>query len=160
MFVLVKKNCSQVCVQVLIIDHNGDKFILHTDLGIEYDGYKYTVLQTKKIEAQLSQQFSIRHIGDALVFVSNRYGFWVIWNQQGNSKIGVSQKLIGKVDGLCGYYSGNPEDDKRKPDGTVAKNTMEFGDSWARDARKESCEAKVCPAHVQKKAWEICNKVT
>lgn len=156
----MKKNCTEHCSQELIIDHNGDTFVLHTDLGIEYDGYKYTVLQTKKIEAQLSQQFSIRHVGDALVFVSNRYGFWAIWNRQGNAKIGVSQKLVGKVDGLCGYFSGDSRDDKRKPDGTVAKSTVEFGDSWAQTDRQVlDCDAKVCPEHVQKKAWDICNTV-
>lgn len=57
-----------------------------------------------------------------------RYGFWIIWNKLANVKFGVVHKLVHKVDGLCGYFNDQPEDDKRKPDGSLAKTTADFGD--------------------------------
>lgn len=155
---LVKKNCRKVCLYDLAINHDEHEFILHPDLSIEYDGYKYTVEQTKKISSR-SNFFAITRLGDTLIFVSNKYGFWIIWEDQGNVKIGVSRKLLNKVDGLCGYFNDYPGDDKRKPNGAPAKTTADFGDSWAEVDRPAICEAKTCPLHIQNKAWEICNLV-
>lgn len=65
-----------------------------------------------------------------------------------------------KVDGLCGYFNDNPDDDKRKPNGNPARTTVEFGDSWALPNDQPAvCEAKVCPLNIQNKAWEVCNRV-
>lgn len=80
-------------------------------------------------------------------------------DRQGNAKIGVVTKLLGKVDGLCGYYNEFGRDDKRKPDGSLARTTAEFGDSWTANDQPIDCEVKICPLVVQNKAWEICNKV-
>ena len=154
----MEKKCETSCTQDLIIDHQGHILLLRSDLTVEYDGFKYTVDQTKKIGSQ-SQSFAISRIGDTLLFVSNRYGFWVVWDKQGNAKIGVSSKLRGKVDGLCGYYNDNPKDDKRKPDGSAARTTVEFGDNWSRSEKSAHCEVRTCPVQIQNKALEICNKV-
>lgn len=62
------------------------------------------------------------------VYSPFRYGFWIVWNKLGNLRFGVVHKLVHKVDGLCGYFSDDPEDDKRKPDGSLARTTAEFGD--------------------------------
>lgn len=132
--------------------------MLHPDLTVEYDGYTYTIEQTKKIGSQ-AQFFSLSLVGNTLLFASNRFGFWVMFDKQGNAKIGVVEKLLGKVDGLCGYYNEIGGDDKRKPDGSPARTTIEFGDSWASNDQPIICEAKTCPLLVQNKAWEICNKV-
>lgn len=32
--------------------------------------------------------------------------------------------------GLCGDYNGSPDDDFIKPDGTLAANVNDFGNSW------------------------------
>lgn len=80
-------------------------------------------------------------------------------DRQGNAKIGVVSKLLDRVDGLCGYYNEMRRDDKRKPDGSLARTTAEFGDSWAANDQSVNCEVKICPLIIQNKAWEICNKV-
>lgn len=127
-------------------------------MSVEFDGYKYSISQTKKIGSN-SHFFSISRLGNTLLFVSEQYGFWVIWDKQGNIKLGVSSKLLKKVDGLCGYYNGKPDDDKRKPDGTEARTTAEFGDSWLQNEGKMQCDAGGCPPEIQNKAWDMCNQV-
>lgn len=156
--ILVKKVCHKTCTRDLVINHDEHVFVFHPDLTVEYDGFRYTVDQTKKIGSQ-NQFFSITRLGDMLLYVSNRYGFWVMWDKQGNVKIGVTKKLITKVDGLCGYYNNKPNDDKRKPDGNLAKTTPEFGDSWALADQPSICETKACPIYIQNKAWDMCNQV-
>lgn len=58
------------------------------------------------------------------------------------------------VNGLCGLFDFNKDNDKSKPDGTVTSNTQEFGDSW--NAGNELCKARMCPKHVLTKAKDIC----
>ncbi|RZC42307.1 hemocytin, partial [Asbolus verrucosus] len=150
----LKKNCTELCLRDLVIHHQDHLVVLHPDLTVKYDDFQYTVDQTKQIGSQ-TQAFFISRLGNILLFVSNRYGFWIIWNKQGDVKLGVVDKLTNQVDGLCGYFNGKPEDDKRKPNGTLARTTVEFGDSWLADT-SEVCETKTCPLHLQNKALEIC----
>uniref|UniRef100_A0AAR5PSZ2 F5/8 type C domain-containing protein n=1 Tax=Dendroctonus ponderosae TaxID=77166 RepID=A0AAR5PSZ2_DENPD len=157
--VALKKNCSRTCSRDLAIRHDQHEIILRADFSIKYDGYEYTIEQIKNIGAQ-NKGFSITHLGSILLFTSNRYGFWIVWTSEGNVKFGVVHKLANKVDGLCGYFNNNPEDDKRKPDGSQARTTADFGNSWALDKEQPVwCESRACPIHIQNKAWEICNKV-
>ncbi|KAJ3643777.1 hypothetical protein Zmor_026489 [Zophobas morio] len=153
--VALKKDCAETCWNDLIIHHQGEELVLHPNLTAEYDGFSYTVEQTKKIGSN-AKAFSISRLGNVLLFVSNRYGFWIIWDQEGNVKLGVTRKLVGQVDGLCGYFNENPDDDKRKPNGAVARTTVDFGDSWAYSDKSHICEPQVCPHDAQNKAWDIC----
>jgi hypothetical protein len=151
----VRKNCSEVCWRDLIIHHQDNLIVLHPNLTMEYDGFPYTVEQTKKI-ASYSRAFTVSRLGNTVLFVSNRYGFWVIWDKEGNVKLGVTRKLEDKVAGLCGYFNENPDDDKKKPDGSLARTTSEFGNSWEQADQGQICEPQACPLHIQDKAWKIC----
>lgn len=128
------------------------------DLMVDFNGYKYSVEQLQK--SPLATTFVISKIGDTIVFVSHLHGFWVKFNNFGDVELGVSQKYLFSVDGLCGYFNDMPEDDKRLPNGDPAPSTMEFGDSWKMPDRSlEECEPHVCPKHIQEQAWEMCNAV-
>lgn len=151
----MRKTCLENCWRDLVIHHQDHLFVLHPNLTAEYDGFSYTVEQTKKIGSN-TQAFALSRLGNTILFVSNRYGFWVIWDKEGNVKLGVTRKLVDKVDGLCGYFNEESSDDKKKPDGSLARTTVEFGDSWANVDQMQSCEPQVCPLHIQNKAWEIC----
>lgn len=155
----MKKICRKVCSRDLIIQHDLHKFVFHTDFSVEYDDYTYSLQQIIKL-SERQEDFSITLVGRTVLFTSGKYGFWVIWTQSGNAKIGVDQQLLEKVDGLCGYFDGDQEGDKRKPDGSLSKTTVDFGDSWALSHDQPSiCEAKTCPLKIQNEAWQMCNKV-
>ena len=83
-------------------------------------------------------------------------------DQHNDIKIGVSRKYFATVDGLCGYFNGIPEDDKRLPDGELAKNTIDFGESWLISTdidALEACQPHACPKHLQDIAWKMCNTI-
>lgn len=57
---------------------------------------------------------------------------------------------------MCGYFNENPDDDRRKPDGSLVLSTEDFGDSWAHKNNELLCRVRACPINLQNKAWEIC----
>ncbi|KAF5285691.1 hypothetical protein FQR65_LT13076 [Abscondita terminalis] len=154
--IILMKACDKICSRNLIINHDEHVFTLYPDFSIEFDGYKYTLEQSKKIGEQY-QFFNIMRLGDTLVFISNEFNFWVIWDLEANVKIGVARRLMGTVDGLCGFFNDYDKDDKRMPEGSVAKTTEEFGDSWAEDGGSAICEIKACSEELQTKSWQICS---
>lgn len=64
--------------------------------------------------------------------------------------------MKGYVNGLCGFYNGLSDDDKTRPDGELAKTTVEFGDSWRNPSAKE-CSDSICSIEIQEKALAACS---
>lgn len=157
-YITLEKQCDthgQRCTQILAVTLNERVIVLHSDLRVDIDEYKFTAEQIARLGGRLSG-VKLSRTGDKIVFVSYRYGFWVIWDSSANVKIGVTAKLIGRVDGLCGYYDGDIANDRRTPDGERAGGTIQFGNSWAMEGTPE-CDPHVCPRDVQEQAWTICN---
>ncbi|KAJ7304152.1 hypothetical protein JRQ81_011681 [Phrynocephalus forsythii] len=59
------------------------------------------------------------------------------WNSQVLVKI--SSSFSENVCGLCGNYNGDPADDFRTPDGSLALSPAEFGQSWKLDDGDKAC---------------------
>lgn len=154
----VQEKCTKLnnCERALIINLDEHEIILKGDLTVIFDGYNFTVDQTKQIDTD-QNAFKIARLGDKVLFISPKMGFWVIWDSQQTVKIGVSAQLHKQVDGLCGYFSSKKNDDKRMPDGTVTNSTKQFIGSWRQTENNIECKAKLCPAEIQHEAWEICN---
>lgn len=77
------------CQNELIV-HQDDQLIkVKPSLMIEYDNYEYTVEQTAKICFQ-KNSFDVAKLGDGLAIKSRRYNFTVLYNTDGDIKIGVS----------------------------------------------------------------------
>lgn len=74
------------CTRNLVVRHADELVTLLPDLSVEFNGYKYTVQQTKKIGAK-NKSFVVSRLGDTLLFVSNHYGFWIMWDKLGNVKV-------------------------------------------------------------------------
>lgn len=157
------KNCTYgnyICNKELKInDKKSDATItLYTDLTLNLDGYKYTVDQLRKSTYAKMKSFVVSKVGNTIVFVSHVHGFWVIFDEFGDVKIGVSAKHTKTVDGLCGYFNGKAVDDKRLPNGEEALSVIDFGDGWlSPDASQLHCEPHACPKELQDKAWDMCN---
>ena len=64
---------------------------------------------------------------------------------------------MNNVDGLCGFYNGDPKDDKTKPDGKLATSTTDYGKSWSTDG--DSCEPPKCSSSETSKAFQLCDMV-
>lgn len=158
-------NCSDgnfVCRrQVAIVDTSCDLVvILRTNLTISLDGYEFTVDQLQKSVYSQMNMFAVSKVGDSILFVFHTQGIWVRLDNDGDVKVGISSKYISHVDGLCGFYNEYRDDDKRLPNGTVVMSTVDFGDSWLRDASsKQKCVPHACSHTEQDLAWELCSKI-
>ncbi|XP_046389468.1 hemocytin isoform X2 [Ischnura elegans] len=147
------RDCSE-CPVYLVIAQDHHLVKLNNNLTVEYGPHTYKANQVKKIGAK-HKQFDMARVGDAIIFKS-LYGFWVYWDGKAAIKVGASQSLVNKVDGLCGFYNHDGKDDRRAPDGQQVRTSKEFGDSWFIEGHEE-CENRVCGSEMQAKAWEICS---
>jgi len=149
----------KVCHKVITIQDTeaGNELILLPHLKLKFNGFEFTVQQL--INSPICKaSFVVSQPGKTLLAVSTKYGFWVQLDDIGIVKVGISSKFKRTVDGLCGYYNGNPKDDKRSPEGEIIPNTEKFGDSWY-DKRipKDQCGDLKCSREMQAKALQLCN---
>ncbi|XP_012135564.1 hemolectin [Megachile rotundata] len=157
-YITLEKQCdtrSGQCTRVLAITLDDDVIVLYPDMHVDINEFSFTPNQVARLGDKFSS-FKISSIGDVTYVISNYYGFWVIWDSNSNVKLGVSTKLARKVDGLCGYFDGVLSNDRQLPDGSQARSTVEFGDSWMMEGVPE-CDPQVCPYDVQAESWKICN---
>jgi len=54
----------------------------------------------------------------------------IFWDRKAEASFVLDPINMGMVSGLLGNFNGNPDDDFTKPDGTLAKDAVEFGNSW------------------------------
>ncbi|XP_034481426.1 hemocytin [Drosophila innubila] len=149
----------KICHKVVTITDllAGNELVLLPQLKLKFNGFQFTVEQL--ITSPICKaSFVVSQPGKTLLAVSTKYGFWVQLDDIGILKVGISSKFIRTVDGLCGYYNGNPRDDKRTPDGQVLANTDKFGNSWY-DKRipLDQCGDQKCTRQLQAKALQLCN---
>ncbi|XP_044578140.1 hemocytin isoform X1 [Cotesia glomerata] len=160
-FITLEKHCdkrNQPCIQVLVINVDSNTILLYPDMHVDIDQYTFTPKQVNRLHDRRGT-FKISRIGNIIHFISTKYGFWVIWDQNSNIKIGITTMLAHHVDGLCGFFDGLMKNDRQKPDGSQAISSKDFGDSWVMDGTPE-CEHQNCPRYVLEEARNICNSVT
>lgn len=109
-----------------IDDH---EIVLQSDMYATVDGNPYQAEEMVHL-GDKNPDFKVVRVGNALRVESRKYPFWALLDSNSNIKIGVSEELSGRVNGLCGFMDGLPENDQQTPDGRLSKSTQEFGDSW------------------------------
>ncbi|KYO25622.1 hypothetical protein Y1Q_0013780 [Alligator mississippiensis] len=81
----------------------------------------------------------------AHVQVTTPLGVQLLFNGDHELLVRVSEKHRGSVCGLCGTYTGNPEDDFMRPDGVVVTDGNDFGASWRVPDADWPCNQTVPP---------------
>lgn len=158
--VIIKKNCpngrTPCSKQVIIIDKLAKyKLTLLQDMTVTLNGIKYTMDQ---LGTQDDFIVKLSKVGDTLLFNTMLRGVWVELTNQGNIKIFTSDQNLNQIDGICGFYNEDLDDDKRKPDGSISTSLNEFSDSWSLDENDLSnCVPFTCPKNLEEKAIKICN---
>lgn len=157
--IILKKSCSYIgeCSKSLVVHQFNQTIEMFTNLTVLFNGFQYSVAQVQKICDQ-EETFRVKQISDAYLVFGSVLDFSIIWDNQGNVRLTVPNKLSGSIVGLCGYFDGKVENDKLKPDGQLALTSTEFGDAWKDSPLNNTdlCEIKVCPLEIQNKAWELC----
>ncbi|KAJ1132104.1 hypothetical protein NDU88_010434 [Pleurodeles waltl] len=73
------------------------------------------------------------------ISVVTPFGIRIQYNGVNTLMVQVGPQYQNRLRGMCGNYNGDGRDDKLKPDGTMARNDTEFGNSWRADISSPGC---------------------
>ncbi|XP_069497560.1 IgGFc-binding protein-like [Ambystoma mexicanum] len=73
------------------------------------------------------------------ISVDTPFGVRIQYNGGNTVTVQVGPQYQNQLRGMCGNYNGVRGDDKRKPDGTIARSDAEFGNSWKADISSAGC---------------------
>ncbi|XP_041030218.1 alpha-tectorin [Carcharodon carcharias] len=114
-------------------------------------GYKHTVMVNKEriyLPLKLGRgQVNLYSFGIYLVLESD-FGLKVMYDWNTFLSVTVPRTFFNSTRGLCGQFNGDPADDLQTADGRIARNMLEFAESWM-VGRTSFCELgcdRVCPA--------------
>ncbi|XP_077312503.1 IgGFc-binding protein-like [Lithobates pipiens] len=74
------------------------------------------------------------------IFVYSKFGFVVMYDQQFFVSVWIPSSYSSLIEGLCGNYNKNPNDDFRLPNGSIVTDKTVFGDSWTVDRHGSDCK--------------------
>ncbi|XP_078584665.1 IgGFc-binding protein-like [Branchiostoma floridae x Branchiostoma japonicum] len=117
----------------------GDTRVSFVD-AVELSLYGHTIWLLKNREVMidgvrrtlpvcLNSQATIRLSGD-MVMVETDMCVTVKYDGDHRVEVEVPPDYAGQVDGLCGNFNGNPDDELLRPDQTPALNEVDMGNSW------------------------------
>ncbi|XP_078061500.1 IgGFc-binding protein-like, partial [Mustelus asterias] len=93
-----------------------------------------------RLPFRTSQGIGISGSGQYVAVVTN-FGLSLRWDGNQYLQIIVPSSYFNMMCGLCGNFDGNPDNDNRKPDGTVAGSVGALGNSWqTSDDEDQSCK--------------------
>eukprot|EP00058_Branchiostoma_floridae_P004563 XP_002590051.1 hypothetical protein BRAFLDRAFT_129759 [Branchiostoma floridae] len=129
-------------VDVVELNLYGHKVEILQGLLVMVDG----VLRTLPIciEGRVSIQLSGKY-----VVITTDMCFTMAFDGDNRLEINLPDIYGGEVDGMCGDYNGDGGDDNKMPDGSAARNSLEFGNSWV------SPDDVSCPAITPEETFDL-----
>uniref|UniRef100_A0A8C9NJM6 VWFD domain-containing protein n=1 Tax=Serinus canaria TaxID=9135 RepID=A0A8C9NJM6_SERCA len=77
----------------------------------------------------IEKKISIQSSG-GYVLLETDFGLWVRYDGNHYAEVSVPSNYSGLLCGLCGNYNGDPNDDNIKPNGDIASDSTDLGESW------------------------------
>ncbi|NXH07787.1 ZAN protein, partial [Loxia leucoptera] len=105
---------------------------------VEVYGNQISLLKNKKVNVNghrmnlpvfIEKKISIQSSG-GYVLLETDFGLWVRYDGNHYAEVSVPSNYSGLLCGLCGNYNGDPNDDNIKPNGDIASDSTDLGESW------------------------------
>ncbi|KAK7109139.1 mucin-5B-like [Littorina saxatilis] len=92
--------------------------------------YKLDLVKGQSVKPDAGSPFTVREVGE-FVYIDTPFGLSIQWDKGTRVYVRLETQLMNKVEGLCGNFNGNQNDDFKGPSGGPAMvRATEFGDSW------------------------------
>lgn len=183
-------NFQGPCKYLLAEDESGKSFAIRVRneartspwftwtkmLSIFISGHKVGLHQKRVVKVNRKRvrlpftkipHFKLYREGQSIVFQS-KIGLKVVWDGHSYVEVTVASRYRTKMQGLCGNYNGNADDDMRGRDQKVYKSSEEFGDTWRVGSRaacaivdKQETKLPSCDTekHALKRAKTECSTI-
>ncbi|XP_075273975.1 zonadhesin-like [Opisthocomus hoazin] len=105
---------------------------------VEVYGNQISLLKNKKVNVNgsrmnlpvfIEKKISIQSSG-GYVLLETDFGLWVRYDGNHYAEVSVPSNYRGLLCGLCGNYNGDLNDDNIKPNGDIASDSNDLGESW------------------------------
>ncbi|KAI8501455.1 hypothetical protein Bbelb_207260 [Branchiostoma belcheri] len=154
-------------------DPRGDPTIGYvSEVTVEVYNHTIVIQQGKTVyvdqiittlPAQPHDDLTIKFVG-LYVVIETTFGLKVLYDGSHRVEVTVPDTYQDALCGLCGNYNGNDTDEFLTPDGSLAADVMQFGNSWAVDGHGEVCNANppttICDTALQQTVTGLCGMLT
>ena len=122
--------CSK-SVTISILGPHAETIVLSSDSPIpkisSVDSFKKN---TKTSESENSKKVSINRAGVFVVVETPGLGMQVKWDRGTRVYVKLDNRWKGRVQGLCGNYNGDAQDDLKTPSSGIETSPVLFGHAW------------------------------
>ncbi|PIK46687.1 putative IgGFc-binding protein [Apostichopus japonicus] len=131
-----------------------------------YEGHEYRVEENRVLLNGLEVTLPLRHNGvniylrPVFTILETDFGLRILYNQNANFRMHLISDYGGAVCGLCGNFDGREDNDFTMPDGSLATDLYEFGNSWAVDncaVVTETPNPCAEDSHLRQQASDMCS---
>ncbi|XP_059615285.1 hemocytin [Phlebotomus argentipes] len=146
------ETCSK-SVHISILGSNSESLTLSADSPIP--GMKDTSVAQKGKQSPPLKSLLVYRAGIFIVVEAPEMGLQVKWDRGTRVYITLSNQWRGKVQGLCGNFNNDLQDDFKTPSAGVETNPIIFGDSWKLQdyCPKTTEQVDSCAKHPHRTMW-------